>query len=95
MMKVLQSDREETLQEYPCDYMFKAFGPSEPHHNFAQKVHKAVNNVLPVSHDALKQRPSSKGAYMCVSVVTYLHNEQQRQRIYQALQNIDGLKYLL
>lgn len=94
-MFVLKSQSDETLQEYPGDYMFKAFGPSAPEHRFAEKVHGAVNQVLPVSQDAIKQRPSTKGAYVCVSVLTYLHNEQQRQEIYRLLQNIDGLKYLL
>nr|WP_320051094.1 DUF493 domain-containing protein [uncultured Desulfuromonas sp.] len=94
-MFVLNSQNDETLQEYPCDYMFKAFGPSAPEHGFADRVHRAVNAVLPVPRDAMKQRPSSKGAFVCVSIMTYLHNEGQRQEIYRVLQNVDGLKYLL
>ena len=94
-MKVLESNNEETLQEYPCDDLFKAFGPCDPEHDFVGCVHRAVNEVLPVSRDAMKHRPSSKGTYLCVSVTTYLHNEQQRQAIYKALQCLEGLRYLL
>lgn len=94
-MQVLESNQSETLQEYPCEYLFKAFGSSHPDDNFAMLVHEAINNVLPISLDAMKHRPSSKGTYLCVTVVTYLHNEQQRQQIYTALQRLEGLKYLL
>lgn len=95
-MYVLNNDnQQQTLQDYPCDYLFKAFGPSDPAADFFGQVHSAVNQVVPVGRDAIKQRPSSKGTYLCVSVATYLHNEQQRQAIYRALQSLEGLKYLL
>lgn len=94
-MIVLDSENKETLQEYPCDYQFKAFGSSDLQDDFVGQVHRAVNQVLPVAFDAMKERPSSKGTYTCVSVATYLHNDQQRQAIYTALQQIEGLKYLL
>jgi putative lipoic acid-binding regulatory protein len=94
-MQVLESNQSETLQEYPCEYLFKAFGSSHPDDNFAMLVHEAINEILPVSLDAMKHRQSSKGTYLCVTVITYLHNEDQRQQIYTALQRLKGLKYLL
>lgn len=95
MMRVIESDNTETLQEYPCDYQFKVVGSADLDADFATLVHAAINQVLPVALDAIKHRQSSKGTYLCVTVITYLHNEQQRQDIYQALQRIEGLKYLL
>lgn len=94
-MRVINSDSEETLQQYPCEYQFKVFGCLEPQEEFISSVHGAVNDVVPVAADAVKHRPSSKGSYICVSVVACLENEQQRQDIYRALQKLEGLKYLL
>ncbi|MCK9171980.1 MAG: YbeD family protein [Desulfuromonas sp.] len=84
-----------SLQEFPCDYLFKAFGPATAEASFADRVHAAVNRVTCVSRDALRLRHSRQGSYLCVSIVVYLHNEQQRQRIYQQLRAVEGLKYLL
>lgn len=94
-MQVIESNQSETLQEYPCEYLFKAFGSSHPDDDFARLVHQAINDIIPISLDAMKHRPSTKGTYLCVTVTTYLHNDDQRQRIYTALQRIEGLKYLL
>jgi|GEM_PF-584505 len=94
-MQVIESNQTETLQEYPCEYLFKAFGSSHPDDDFANLVHQAINEVVSISLDAMKHRQSPKGTYLCVTVTTYLHNDDQRQRIYTALQRIEGLKYLL
>lgn len=94
-MRVLENNVQETLQEYPCEYQFKAFGCAEPESNFAALVHATINEIVPLSLDAMKHRHSSSGSYLCVTVMIYLHNEQQRQDIYRALQSLEGLKYLL
>ncbi|MBN2645329.1 MAG: DUF493 domain-containing protein [Desulfuromonadaceae bacterium] len=86
---------QQTLQEFPCDYLFKAFGSNDPAECFAERVVAAVNDVVTVPRDAFKQRTSCKGGYLCVSVVAYLHNDQQRQRVYASLRQIEGLRYLL
>ncbi len=85
----------EVLLQFPCDYIFKAFGPNDGDGNFAAAVKEAVETVLPVSLDAIRERPSSNGTYLCVSVVVRLHNIDQVHSIYTALQGISGLKYLL
>lgn len=94
-MQVLETNGQTTLQHYPCEYLFKAFGSAEQEVDFAAAVYGAINRVLPVSREAIKHRPSSNGRYLCVTVVTYLHNDEQRQMIYRLLQQIEGLKYLL
>lgn len=85
----------EELLEFPCDYIFKAFGPNDPAARFAAAVRAAVGETVPVPLDALKARASGKGAYVCVSVVIRLHNFDQLKDIYAALQRVEGLKYLL
>jgi hypothetical protein len=83
------------LLEFPCDYQFKAFGPGDEDDGFAIAVREAVSSVVPVSGDALRTRSSSRGAYLCVTVVLRLYNVNQINAIYAALRRIEGLKYLL
>lgn len=83
------------LLEFPCDYPFKVFGSSEETGDFAGAVHRAVNEVLPVSRDALKSRPSAQGRYLCVTVLVRVEAFSQIESIYAALQRVEGLKYLL
>lgn len=83
----------EELLEYPCDYMFKAFGPNEE--RFSEAVREAVSAVIPVPLDSLRIRPSREGTYVCVSVLVQLHNFDQLKAIYDRLRTLEGLKYLL
>lgn len=82
------------LLEFPCDYVFKAFGPQDDG-AFAAAVHAVVNATVSVPLDAVKCRASSKSTYQCVTVMARLHNQTQLETIYLALQRIDGLLYLL
>lgn len=83
----------EELLEFPCDHVFKAFGPNEP--EFPEAVRRAVVRTVPVSLDAMKVRHSSGGKYLAVSVVVRLHNVMQMEEIYRSLRRVEGLKYLL
>jgi len=85
----------EELLEFPCDYLFKAFGPNDPEGFFSQAVRSAVATVVPVSEDAVKQSRSANGTYLCVTVLVRLHNYGQLAAIYGALRQVAGLKYLL
>lgn len=85
----------EELFEFPCDHLFKAFGPNDPQGDFRQAVRAAVSSVTPIPLDAIKVRPSSAGTHLCVTVVVRLQNFAQLEAIYAALRRIEGLKYLL
>lgn len=83
----------EELVDFPCDYIFKAFGPNNE--SFIESVRATVNRTLFVPLDAIKIRPSSKGEYQCVTVVVRLLNVDQLKAIYTDLQQLAELKYLL
>lgn len=83
------------LMEFPCDYQFKAFGLNDDEGRFSEAVRAAVATVVPVPLDAMKGRPSAQGSYLCVTVLVRLHNADQLKAIYEALRQVDGLKYLL
>jgi len=85
----------EELLEFPCDHLFKAFGPNDSGGAFLQAVRDAVETVTPVALDAIKMNLSAGGTYLCVTVMVRLHNFAQLEAIYAALRRIEGLKYLL
>ncbi|MBE0598747.1 MAG: DUF493 domain-containing protein [Desulfuromonadales bacterium] len=83
----------EELFDFPCDFMFKAFGPNDE--LFPVAVRAAVEEVISVPLDALRLRQSGKGTYVCVSILVRLQAYSQVQAIYASLRRVDGLKYLL
>jgi len=85
----------EELLEFPCDYLFKAFGANDPDGVFQRAVRAAVDAVTPVSMDAVKLSRSAGGTYLCVTVMVRLHNFQQLEATYASLRQVEGLKYLL
>lgn len=88
------SDPPQLNLAFPCEYVFKAFGPGGSA-GFATAVRQAVATVMPVPLDAVKVRNSSQGKYQAVSVVLLMHNLQQIHAIYQALKRVPDLQYLL
>jgi putative lipoic acid-binding regulatory protein len=83
----------DTLLEFPCDHMFKVFGPHDE--QFVAEVRSAVSRVTPVTRDAMKCRPSSGGAHQCVSVLVRLHDYPQLLAVYSALKQVPRISYLL
>lgn len=83
----------EDLIEFPCDYVFKAFGPNED--RFTDDVREAVSTLIPVPLDAIRTRTSREGTYLCVSILVRLHNFEQLKEIYNRLRAVNGLRYLL
>jgi putative lipoic acid-binding regulatory protein len=87
-------DPPQLLLDFPCDYVFKAFGPGAAS-RFAADVRRAVETVMPIPLDAVKIRPSAQGTYQAVSVVLMVHNLEQVHAVYRALKTVPDLKYLL
>lgn len=84
------------LMEFPCDHVFKAFGPgTDGGVTFCAKVHQAVCEVVVIPLDALRSRQSSQSGYVCVSAVVRVHNADQVEGIYSAIKRVEGLLFLL
>lgn len=83
------------LLEFPCDYVFKAFGDTDADGDYAAAVYRAVNSVMPVALDALHSRRSAQGRYLCVSVLIRAEAFSQIEAIYAALRTVEGTKFLL
>lgn len=93
-MNATSSDPPQLNLIFPCEYVFKAFGPGEST-GFATAVQQAVSTVVPVPLDAVKIRMSGQGNYQAVSVVLIMHNLEQVHAIYQSLKTVPDLQYLL
>jgi putative lipoic acid-binding regulatory protein len=92
---MMPSDSSPELMEFPCHFEFKAFGPGGEDSSFFNLVEAAVSNIVQVSRQAMKTRPSSAGKYQCVSVLVTLQSRAQMEEVYAELRKIDGLNYLL
>lgn len=85
----------EELLVFPCEYLFKAFGPAEEGESFQSAVQAAVGSVLPVGRDSLRTTLSSAGRYQCVTVAVRLEHGWQLTAIYASLRGVANLRYLL
>lgn len=81
------------LVEFPCDYIFKAFGPNDE--TFVTAVRAAVGKTVFAPLDGMKVSASSKGVHQCVSIIVRLQHAEDLKTIYTDLQQIPDLKYLL
>ena len=82
------------LLSFPCHYEFKAFGPAADA-LFADAVRQAVDQIVPVSRDAVRIRLSKGGRYQCVTALVRLENRVQLTDVYANLRQLEGLCYLL
>ena len=55
---MIPSDPSLELMQFPCHLEFKAFGPGGEDSSFFNQVESAVSNVVQVSRQAMKTRPS-------------------------------------
>lgn len=79
--------------DYPLDYEFKAFGPN--HDSFNLALVAALRDVATVSTHALKVRASSQAKHRCVTIVLRVQSREHIEQIYQQIQSVEGLRYLL
>jgi len=79
--------------DYPLDYEIKAFGPN--HDSFNLALIEAVKEVVTISQHALKVRASSQSKHRCVTILIRVHSREHLEQIYQLIQGVEGLRYLL
>jgi len=87
--------KKDDLLQFPCDYVFKVFGELALGEQFRKDVLAAISETTPVGLDALKQRDSSGGKYLCLSVVVRVHSRSQIEQIYTAIRTVSGICYIL
>jgi len=77
-------EQQETLVEFPCDFMIKAMGKSNP------QFHETVLSIIQ-QHDAtftadkIVPRESKKGTFVSVTFHVYVESKPELDAIYQNL----------
>lgn len=77
-------EEQETLVEFPCDFMIKAMGRSEP------QFHETVLSILQqhdstFTADKIVTRESKKGTFVSVTMHVYVESKPELDAIYQNL----------
>jgi hypothetical protein len=85
---------DEAVSGFPCFYTFKVFGRQRA--GFSEQVRATIAaRVGTVPLDCIKVRPSGRGNYVCVSVVTHVRSREQLEEIYRDLgEQTEVLLYL-
>ena len=77
-------EQQETLVEFPCNFMIKAMGKSNP------QFHKTVVSIVQQHDESFRAdkiiaRESKKGTFVSVTFNVYVENKPQLDAIYQNL----------
>jgi putative lipoic acid-binding regulatory protein len=85
---------EESLIEYPSEFPIKVMGPM--HDDFTQTMVEVVTSFDPTFHvGKVEMRPSSKGAYISVTVTVFATSREQLDNLYRALSSHPMVKFVL
>ncbi len=84
-------ERIEDLLQYPCEIAIKAMGLHCE--DFEIAVLEIVREHFPVlADDAIKQRPSSNGKYLALTITVMAKDRAQMDLIYQRLSDCEHVK---
>ncbi|MFC3107914.1 DUF493 family protein [Undibacterium arcticum] len=84
----------DSLIEYPCDFPIKIMGPT--HEAFAQTMVEVIVLHDPEFHAGkMEMRPSSKGAYIGLTVTVRATSREQLDNLYRALSAHPMVKVVL
>lgn len=80
------------LLEFPCVFAFKVMGVAGP--DLMQDVLSVIQQNAPGDY-APKVKPSSKGNYHAISVPVIVNSKEQIEGIYNALNELESVRYIL
>lgn len=88
------SQNQETLIEFPCDFPIKVMG--ETHVDFASAIVATIQRLVP-DFDAsrVEMRGSSGGKYISLTCTVTVHSKSQLDDIYRALTSHPMVKVVL
>lgn len=88
----MQKTRFDELVDFPCDFTFKVMGIATE--TLPDQVVEVLQQHAPGDYSP-KVKPSSKGNYHSVSVSVTVRSQQHIEVLYQALSDIDDVRYVL
>lgn len=85
---------EETLIEFPCDFLIKVMG--ETHPEFCAEMVKTIQSLNPsFDPSQIEMRASSGGKYISLSCSVHVETKAQLDDIYRALTGHQLVKVVL
>ena len=88
------TENEETLLEFPCEFMIKAMGRAEA--DFDALIVSLVRRHAPeLGEAAVSTRASKGGKYLSVSVTVRVESKAQLDAIYRELTGCDKVLWAL
>lgn len=89
-----ETDQQESLIEFPCDFPIKVMG--ETHADFSLEIIKTIQ-VHEATFDASKveMKGSSSGKYTSLTCTCYVESKPQLDNIYRALTSHPMVKFVL
>ena len=89
-MEIINDSKEKLELEYPCSWCYKLIGNEE------EAIEKAIHDIINEREYKLKQSNSSKnGKYVSLNLDLLVHNEDDRNFIYEALKAHQNIKMVL
>ena len=89
-MEIINDSKEKLELEYPCSWCYKLIGHEK------EAVEKAIHDIIDEREYKLKHSNSSKsGKYVSLNLDLLVHNEDDRNFIYEALKAHQNIKMVL
>ena len=89
-MEILNERTEKLELEYPCDWAYKLIASEK------KALEKAINDVIEEREHKLTHSNNSKtGKYVSMNLKLLVHNEDDRNFIYEALKAHSNIKMVL
>jgi len=89
-MEILNERTEKLVLEYPCDWAYKLIASEK------KALQKAIHDVIDTREHKLTHSNSSKsGKYVSMNLNLLVHNEEDRNFIYEALKAHSNIKMVL
>ena len=90
----VDTENEETLFEFPCQFPVKAMGKNCV--ELEAVVIEIMNRHVPdLGEGAIKMRPSSKGTYVSITITIQAQSKAQLDAIYMDLTACELVKYAI
>ncbi len=88
------TDSEESLIEFPCDFPIKVMGKTQDDFSI-EIIHTIQKHVSNFDASKIEMKGSAKGNYTSLTCTCYVESKQQLDDIYRALTSHPLVKYVL
>ena len=85
---------EDSVIQFPCDFLVKVMGKNTP--AFNEAVVGVVKDAFPnITEQSFSNRLSKNGGYLSISISLYVSSKSDLDALYTQLSAIEGVKMVL